>query len=68
MMNKYGIKLYLKKAKDGKIVGVTFKIGNKMITGSSVDKLLSAMNIQKAFVNIAKIIIKQTIKSITLGM
>lgn len=64
MMREKGIQTHMKRAKDGRVVGVKFQVGKQMINGSSVSKLLSAMNIQKTLFNIAKRIISSSIRGI----
>lgn len=64
LMKQHGIKTHLKHANNGKLVGIKFQIGELTIKGSAVNKLMSAMNLQKTILNLTKTIIKGIGRSI----
>ncbi len=64
LMKQHGIKTHLKHANNGKLVGIKFQIGELTIKGSAVNKLMSAMNLQKTILNLSKTIIKHLGRSI----
>jgi hypothetical protein len=47
MMKHFGIKLHIKQASNGKVVGLKFQIGKESIKASSVHRSFSAANLQK---------------------
>ena len=47
LLKNQGIKLHLKQASNGKVVGTKFQIGKESIKGSAVDRSFSAANLQK---------------------
>lgn len=59
LMKEHDIKSHLKHANNGKLVGIKFQVGEQTIKGSAVNKLMSAMNLQKTIINLSKPIIKQ---------
>lgn len=57
LMEKQGVKVQPKFAKNQKCVGIKFGVGEKLIKGSTIGKLFSGMNVQAAIINnLAKVI------------
>jgi hypothetical protein len=50
LMEQAGIKTHLKIANNGKCVGLKYQLGESMVKGSTVGKLFSGANIEKAII------------------
>lgn len=64
LMKEHNIITHLIYANNSKFVGIKFKVGEQTIKGSAVNKLMSAMNLQKTILNLSKTIIKETGRTI----
>lgn len=65
-MKAKGFEPVFKFSSKGKAVGVNFKIGDKLIKGSAINKVMSATRIEKAVFEVAKTIAKQISKGLSI--